>query len=92
MFPDPFPNEVRVDPVFTRKFRYRCARFKAGRDKAIFRTLIETATSILTDQPHCKSLTFIDNLVSTSFRWTPHAKAHSTTEGAEKFALTVLVI
>ncbi|MCJ9670368.1 MULTISPECIES: hypothetical protein, partial [unclassified Neorhizobium] len=33
-------------------------------------------------------LTFIHNLVSTSFKWTPHAKAHSNTEGAEKFALT----
>ncbi|MCJ9672038.1 MULTISPECIES: hypothetical protein, partial [unclassified Neorhizobium] len=35
-------------------------------------------------------LTFIHNLVSTSFKWTPHAKAHSNTEGAEKFALTVI--
>ncbi|MDX1207884.1 hypothetical protein GOL97_32620, partial [Sinorhizobium medicae] len=26
--------------------------------------------------------------MSTSFRWTPHAKPHSITEGAEKFALT----
>jgi hypothetical protein len=33
-------------------------------------------------------LTFIHHLVSTSFRWTPHAKAHSIAEGAEKFALT----
>ncbi|MBB3139147.1 hypothetical protein FHS26_006933 [Rhizobium pisi] len=28
--------------------------------------------------------------MSTSFRWTPNAKAQSTTEGAEKFALTLL--
>ncbi|WP_222071864.1 hypothetical protein, partial [Rhizobium leguminosarum] len=41
-----------------------------------------------TDQPYREFLTFIHNLVSTSFKWTPHAKAHSNTEGAEKFALT----
>ncbi|WP_222086337.1 hypothetical protein, partial [Rhizobium leguminosarum] len=42
-----------------------------------------------TDQPYREFLTFIHNLVSTSFKWTPHAKAHSNTEGAEKFALTL---
>ncbi|WP_204339916.1 hypothetical protein, partial [Rhizobium leguminosarum] len=44
-----------------------------------------------TDQPYREFLTFIHNLVSTSFKWTPHAKAHSNTEGAEKFALTISV-
>ncbi|MFL5017746.1 MAG: hypothetical protein ACJ8EW_16445 [Rhizobium sp.] len=50
--------------------------------------MIEAASSIQTDQPYREFLTFIHNLVSTSFKWTPHAKAHSNTEGAEKFALT----
>ncbi|WP_206120272.1 hypothetical protein, partial [Rhizobium laguerreae] len=45
-----------------------------------------------TDQPHREFLTFIHNLVSTSFKWTPHAKAHSNTEGAEKFALTSIFV
>ncbi|AVC52511.1 hypothetical protein GGE56_007716 [Rhizobium leguminosarum] len=52
VFLDLFLDEVRVDPVFSRKFRYRCAGFKAGRNKAIFRTLIEAASSIPTNQPH----------------------------------------
>ena len=89
VLPDPFPNEVRIDPVFSRKFRYRCAGLKAGSNKAILRPLIEAASSIQTDQPYREFLTFIHNLVSTSFKWTPHAKAHSNTEGAEKFALTI---
>lgn len=67
MFPYPFPNEVRVHPVIAREFRYRCARFKAGRNKAVFRTLIETASPIPTDQPHGKFLTFFHHLVSTYF-------------------------
>lgn len=36
----------------------------------IFRTLIETASPIPTNQPHSEFLTFVHNLVSTSFRWT----------------------
>ncbi|WP_206520626.1 hypothetical protein, partial [Mesorhizobium sp. M1A.T.Ca.IN.004.03.1.1] len=56
--------------------------------KAILRPLIEAASSIQTDQPYRGFLTFIHNLVSTSFKWTPHAKAHSNTEGAEKIALS----
>lgn len=35
-------------------------------------------------------LTFFHHEVSTSFRWTPHAKAHSITEGVGKFALTLV--
>ncbi|PJR09688.1 hypothetical protein CEJ86_30660, partial [Sinorhizobium meliloti] len=42
-----------------------------------------------TNEPHDKFLTFFHHLVSTSFRWTPHAKAHSITKGAGKFALTL---
>ncbi|MGK9285659.1 hypothetical protein, partial [Sinorhizobium meliloti] len=49
---------------------------------------IEPASSIPTNEPHDKFLTFFHHLVSTSFRWTPHAKAHSITKGAGKFALT----
>jgi predicted ATP-grasp superfamily ATP-dependent carboligase len=51
--------------------------------------LIEAASTIATDQPYRELLTFIHNLVSTSFKWTPNAKAQSIAEGAEKFALTV---
>ena len=74
--------------MFSRKFRYRCAGLKAGSNKAILRPLIEAASSIPTNQPYREFLTYIHNLVSTSFKWTPHAKAHSIAEGAEKFALT----
>lgn len=71
--------------------RHRCDYHKAGCNKTIFRPLIEAASSIPTDQPDREFLTFIHNLVSTSFKWTPHAKAHSIAEGAEKFALTINV-
>lgn len=54
--------------------------------------MIEAASSIPTNQPYREFLTFIHNLVSTSFKWTPHAKAHSIAEGAEKFALTKIRI
>lgn len=37
------------------------------RNKAVFRTLIETASPIPTDQPHGKFLTFFHHLVSTYF-------------------------
>ncbi|MNE87417.1 hypothetical protein D3C80_1846180 [compost metagenome] len=88
LLPDPFPNEVRIDPMFSRKFRYRCAGLKAGCNKVILRPLIEAASSVPTDQSYRQFLTFIHNLVSTSLKWTPHAKTHSIAEGGEKFALT----
>ena len=53
--------------------------------------MIEAASSVSTDQSYREFLTFIHNVVSTYFKWTPHAKAHSNTEGAAKFALTVLL-
>lgn len=43
----------------------------------VFRCRFEPASSIPTNEPHDKFLTFFHHLVSTSFRWTPNAKAQS---------------
>ena len=64
----PLPNEVRVDPMFERKSRYRCAGLKAGCDETVFRCRLVSAPSIPTDKPYSQFLIiFCHHLVFTSF-------------------------
>lgn len=79
--------------MLKRKARYRHARLQAGRNETLFRRRIVPTAAIAKNPPN-QQFPFIvlNHLVSTSVKWTLHAKTRSIRKGAEKFALTILVL
>jgi hypothetical protein len=65
---DPFPKQVRVDPVFERKSRYRNARLKTTRDKTLLRCCLVAPATVPTNKPDPQFLIFVcHHKVSTYF-------------------------
>src|SRR3954447_14012233 len=65
---DPFPKQVRVDPVFERKSRYRNARLKTTRDKTLLRCRLVAPATVPTNKPDPQFLIIVcHHKVSTYF-------------------------
>src|SRR3954462_9453631 len=86
---DPFPKQVRVDPVFERKSRYRNARLKTTRDKTLLRCRLVAPATVPTNKPDPQFLIIVcHHKVSTYFGGHLMQSEHSKAKGAGKFALT----
>ncbi|MGY3362894.1 hypothetical protein ACVWZL_000019 [Bradyrhizobium sp. GM2.4] len=65
---DPFPKQVRVDPVFERKSQYRNARLKTTRDKTLLRCRLVAPATVPTNKPDPQFLIIVcHHKVSTYF-------------------------
>jgi hypothetical protein len=56
---DPLPKQVRVDPVFERKSRYRNPRLKTGRDKTLLRCRLVAPATVPANKPHSQFLIIV---------------------------------
>ncbi|MBB4245060.1 MULTISPECIES: GIY-YIG nuclease family protein [Rhizobium] len=76
--------------MFKRKPRYRHAGLQAGSNQPLFRRRIVSTAAVAQNPPHRQFLFIaLNHVVSTSVKWTLHAKTRSMQKGAAKFALTL---
>jgi hypothetical protein len=74
---DLLPKQVRVDPMFQRKSRYRNAKLKACRHKTLLRGRLKAPATVPTNKPHPQFLFIVaHHKVSTDFGG--HLMHHST--------------